>query len=101
MLWRRRRAAEPPPPRCSVPGCPRPAILDDGPNTPCWACLFRFGDAANRPDVLSDGEVVMLLEAHGDVVELIAAPVMRGHRKVGIVQRWAWRQPAATGADVT
>lgn len=89
MSWRRRREDQPPPPRCPTPGCDRPAITGDGPDSPCWACLFRFGDAAARPDSLSDGEIALLLEAHGDVVELV---------QVARVQRWGWRRPSA---DVT
>ena len=55
---------------CAVPGCRHPAITDDGPGTPCMPHVLMFGHAAAAPEILSDGEVLILLEAHGDVVKL-------------------------------
>ena len=78
------RRAEPPVVRtCAVPGCDRPAITGDSPTAPCWPCLYRFGHAVASPEILTDGEVVMLAEAHGDVVELVTS-----HRPYR--QRWVW-----------
>jgi hypothetical protein len=76
-------------PSCLTPGCSRAAITGDGP-APCWACLYRFGRAAADPEALTDGEVVVLLEAHGDVVELYRhTKVVEG--KSFSSQRWRWR----------
>lgn len=67
---------------CSVPGCSHPRIAGDGPGTPCHCCLLRFGMAAAKPELLSDGEALMLLEAHGDAVEL--------HSTEDGSQHWHW-----------
>jgi len=76
---------------CPTPGCEGRALTGDGPGAPCWACIYRYGRAAADPDGLTVGEAVVLLEAHGDVVELY------NHTKVVdgkslTHQRWRWLQ---------
>lgn len=70
---------------CATPGCNRPAITDDGPHAPCMVCVYRFGDAARRPTLLPEGTKLMLIEAHGDVVELVTS-VLSPTR-----QWWRWK----------
>jgi hypothetical protein len=49
----------------------RPAILGDGPKTPCVDCLRRMVEAVWHPERLSVIEAILLGEAHGDVVVLL------------------------------
>ena len=61
------------------------AIAEDGLRTACWPCIYRVGHLVRHPECASDGQVTMLLEAHGDVVELVTQ-VQRG------TQRWEWKE---------
>ena len=55
--------------RCRHCGNQTHLIDGDGPLV-CRVCVYRFGDAAGRPELLSQGEALLLKIAHSDVVTL-------------------------------
>lgn len=94
MLRRLRASGDPDPHRpCSFPGCSRVALLGDGPLTPCWPHVLQLGHAAADPEHLSRGEQQLLLEAHGDVVELVTHTKTAGSEEFERTQRWRWLVP--------
>ena len=55
------------PPACRH--CGAPAITGEGAEV-CRPCVLRFGSVAAHPERLTQGEALMLIEAHGDRVFL-------------------------------
>lgn len=97
MLRRLRASGDPEPDRrCSFPGCARAALLGDGPLTPCWPHVLQLGHAAADPSHLTRGEQLLLLEAHGDVVDLIEKhdPNAPDGRQM-YTQYWLWKSQAS------
>ena len=68
---------------CVVCGSPS-AIAGDGSRSACWPCIYRVGHLVRHPECVTDGTMIMLLEAHGDVVEL------KRETKAGAIERWHW-----------
>lgn len=59
---------------CTV--CQRePAITGDGAQVG-WACIFQLGAAVDHPERLDEDELRLLLDEHGDVVELRTYPAL-------------------------
>jgi hypothetical protein len=62
-------------PRCRNCGDDRRLIVE-GELAVCWRCLYQLAGAAAHPERLTESERELLLEAHGDVVELRSYPAL-------------------------
>lgn len=85
-----RRAPEPEL-RCIRCAGTRRLVTDDGPPV-CLPCLYRDGRAAGFPCDLTDGQVALLQDAHGDAVRLVRTP--------GLRLAWRWVANWPTGGEV-